>query len=278
MNGLEPLDPAYVADTLSRPPFVPVQGVINIRDLGNLPSIHYPGKLIKPNFILRSAELSGITEEGKAQLRQLGITTIFDLRSDSEMLKYNAPIPTIDGVNIIRTPVFKTNDYSPQVIAKHYQLYASGKTEAFMELYSRILDHGGAAFGAILRHIRDKSSEGCLFHCTAGKDRTGVVSAIILKLAGVDHKAIAYDYSLTRVGREPARALILDRLTQEPMFASNSEAALNILETMMAFLDLLDNKYGGVEKYVKQFIGFSDADIARVRENILIPALPHFES
>lgn len=45
-------------------------------------------------------------------------------------------------------------------------LYASGKTEAFMELYSQILDYGGNAFGPILRHVRDKPMEGCLFHCT----------------------------------------------------------------------------------------------------------------
>ena len=51
-----------------------------------------------------------------------------------------------------------------------------------MELYSQILDHGGAAFGVVLRHVRDKPSEGFLFHCTAGKDRTGIIAAIILKV------------------------------------------------------------------------------------------------
>ncbi|KAF8639798.1 hypothetical protein AX17_001057 [Amanita inopinata Kibby_2008] len=276
MNDLEPLDPSYVAEVLSRPPFVTIQGVINIRDLGSIPSATYPGKITKPKFIFRSAELSGTTEQGKTQLRELGITTVFDLRSDTEMLKYNSPIPNIDGVNIIRAPVFKTDDYSPETMAKRYQLYASGKTEAFMELYSQILDHGGPALGAILRHVRDKPSEGCLFHCTAGKDRTGIIAAILLKLAGVDHDAIAHDYSLTRIGREPARAMIMKRLSQEPIFARNNEAALNMFtcrrETMMAFLDLLDSKYGGVECYVKCFVGLSDADIAKIRENLFIPA------
>lgn len=53
-----------------------------------------------------------------------------------------------------------------------------------MELYSQILDHGGPAFGSILRHVRDKPNEGCLFHCTAGKDRTGIIAAILLKVSG----------------------------------------------------------------------------------------------
>ncbi len=134
MNELEPLDPSYVSETLSRPPFVTIQGVINVRDLGNLPSTYRPGEITTPNFVFRSAELSGITDEGvyferydyllsyrlegKVQLKGLGITTVFDLRSDIEMLKYNAPIPVIDGVNILRAPIFKEEDYSPETMAR----------------------------------------------------------------------------------------------------------------------------------------------------------------
>lgn len=136
MNELEPLDPSHVAEALSRPPFVTIQGVINVRNLGNLPSTYRPGEITRPNFVFRSAELSRITDEGvyfesesyalshliiskgKAQLKQLGITTVFDLRSDMEMLKYDAPIPVIDGVSIIRAPVFNKDDYSPETMAK----------------------------------------------------------------------------------------------------------------------------------------------------------------
>jgi hypothetical protein len=56
--------------------------------------------------------------KGKAQLKGLGIATVFDLRSDIEMLKYNAPIPVIDGVCILRAPIFKEEDYSPETMAR----------------------------------------------------------------------------------------------------------------------------------------------------------------
>jgi hypothetical protein len=134
MNELEPLDPSYVAETLSRPPFVTIQGVVNVRDLGNLPSTYRPGEITRSNCVFRSAELSSITDEGvyferhdcllsyrtegKARLKGMGITTVFDLRSDIEMLKYNAPIPVIDGVSILRAPIFKEEDYSPETMAK----------------------------------------------------------------------------------------------------------------------------------------------------------------
>ncbi|KAL0580709.1 hypothetical protein V5O48_001267 [Marasmius crinis-equi] len=272
MEELEALDPSYVRDVLSKAPFVTIDGVINVRDLGGY-ATSFPNKITRRRMAFRSAELAGVTEKGKQQLREFGITTVFDLRSDMEIEKYNSALPPIDEVNIARVPVFSKEDYSPEMMAKRYQLYASGKTEAFMELYSQILDHGGPAFGSILRHVRDKPKEGFIFHCTAGKDRTGVIAAIILKLAGVDDQSIAEDYALTRVGREPARAMILSRLSKEPLFASNNEAALNMftcrLETMTAFLALLQDKYGGVEQYLKDFLHLSDDDIHLIQSNLL---------
>lgn len=79
-------------------------------------------------------------------MRALGITTVFDLRSDPEMRKYSTPIPTIEGMQILRTPVFKNEDYSPESMARYvdmsdstllltalfgrkFELYASGTTE-----------------------------------------------------------------------------------------------------------------------------------------------------
>ncbi|KAG6910995.1 hypothetical protein DXG01_006049 [Tephrocybe rancida] len=275
-NDLEPLDSAHVAQLLSRPPFVTIDGVINVRDLGSYPSETYPGQITQPRLLYRSAELASITEEGKQQLKALNIAKVFDLRSDTEIRKYNTPQPEIEGVEIIHSPVFQTEDYSPEMMAKRYQLYASGKTEAFMELYSQILDHAGPSFGAILRHIRDNPTEGCLFHCTAGKDRTGIIAAILLKLAGVNNTVIAEDYALTRVGREPAREKIMARLSKEPLFASNNEAALNMFtcrhETMTAFLALLENKYGGAEQYSKSYLGLTDDDVRIIRNNILTPS------
>lgn len=64
MKDLDPLDPAYVADVLSRPPFVNISGVTNVRDLGSYPSVTHPGKMVKPRMLFRSAEVSSITEEG----------------------------------------------------------------------------------------------------------------------------------------------------------------------------------------------------------------------
>jgi len=143
-----------------------------------------------------------------------------------------------------------------------------------MELYSQILDHGGPAFRLVLEHIRDYPNDSCLFHCTAGKDRTGILAAILLKLAGVDDQRIAEDYALTRVGREPVREMVMARLAKEPLFASDNEAALNMFscrhETMIAFLSLLQDRYHGVEAYLEDYVGLTSADIGLIQANLLI--------
>ncbi|KAH9943222.1 protein-tyrosine phosphatase-like protein [Epithele typhae] len=256
------LDPAYVSDRLSRPPFVTLPGVVNVRDLGSYPT-ECPGYITKPGLIYRSGEVSFITEEGKQRLRDLGITTVYDLRSDTEMEKYETPIPTIEGVQV------------PEAMTQRFELYASGKIESFMTLYSQILDHAGPSFGVVLRHIRDLPQQGCLFHCTAGKDRTGVLAALLLKLAGVNDGAIVEDYALTRIGREPVRPMIMERLAKMPYFATNSERAMNMLssrpETMVAFLQMLRDRYGGVEVYLRNTVGLTDEDVATIRRNLTTP-------
>jgi hypothetical protein len=75
MNDLDPLDPSYVADVLSHPPFVKISGVTNVRDLGSYPSVTHPGMMVKPRLLFRSAEVSSITEEGP-HLPRTSICTI----------------------------------------------------------------------------------------------------------------------------------------------------------------------------------------------------------
>ena len=93
---------------------------------------------------------------GKQRLKELGVSKVYDLRSDTEMVKYQTPCPEIEGIDVIRVPVFKLEDYSPEMMAKcvnvgcsgsptypdanivadsRFELYASGKTEVRLHKY-----------------------------------------------------------------------------------------------------------------------------------------------
>ena len=133
MSELAPLDPDFLAVVLSSHPFVTIDGVCNVRDLGMVP-VADSEYVTRSGFMYRSGELSGVTQHGecysfsrgftviprtgKEQLRALGVTTIFDLRSDTEIAKYDTVTPQIAGVTVFRAPVFAKEDYSPERMAQ----------------------------------------------------------------------------------------------------------------------------------------------------------------
>ena len=105
---LPTLDPEMVKATLSAPPFVTVDGIFNIRDFGaGYASAAAPSTRVKPRRLFRAGELSHISPAGVAQLRALGVTTVFDLRAEHEIAKYKSATPAIDGVEFVRTSILE---------------------------------------------------------------------------------------------------------------------------------------------------------------------------
>ncbi|EEB91845.1 hypothetical protein MPER_09733 [Moniliophthora perniciosa FA553] len=91
-----------------------------IPPMSKISSLDHPSLLLKASL---TAELASITGKGKKQLKELGVSKVFDLRSDTEIEKYNSPLPSIDGVEIVRTPVFNKEDHSPEMMAKYKRLW-----------------------------------------------------------------------------------------------------------------------------------------------------------
>lgn len=116
MSAQEELDAATVQKTLASPPFVPVEGVINFRDIG-LSSGSGSQTAIRPGLLFRSGELARLTPHGADTLKQLGVRTVFDLRSDSEVAKYSSATPSVEGVEDVRVPVSDKDEYDPGILA-----------------------------------------------------------------------------------------------------------------------------------------------------------------
>ncbi|RKO88604.1 tyrosine phosphatase family-domain-containing protein [Blyttiomyces helicus] len=133
--------------------------------------------------------------EGLLRLRSLGIAKIFDLRSEPKIVKNGNPDLTSSSILRVAATVFGNEDYSPAALAKRLKLYA-GDAEGFAEAYMAILAAGRAAFAGIVRSLTE-NGPALVIHCTAGKDRTGVVVALLLKLCGVDDDLVVRDYAVT---------------------------------------------------------------------------------
>lgn len=272
---LQSLNEDELSKVLSSPPFVQVEGIINIRDFGGHSTS--AGVAVKPSYLFRSGEPSHITQKGMEQFQALGIRKVFDLRADAEIAKYRTPDVKIEGVEFVKLPIL-ADAFDPVAIAQMLKNFATDESEAFLQLYTTILNHSGPAIETILRHIRDHPDQPCLIHCTAGKDRTGVFAALILKLLGVSDEIIAEDYALTTIGLQPALPMLTARFEKEQVFRDNKQGTINMAtakpQAIINLLALIERQYGGIEGYLKAHTTLGDRDLDVIRNNLLITPVP----
>ena len=145
--------------------------------------------------------------------------------------------------------------------------------EGYVKAYGDILSSGGQAFREVFKFLRDHpGGEKCLVHCSAGKDRTGVLCALILLLAGVSDEEIAEEYALSEIGLVDIREEMVERLMQVEAISRDREGVERMVgsrkEVMLATIQMIGGKYGGVEGYLRNHSGLKDEDLQRIRKNI----------
>ncbi|RDW62235.1 hypothetical protein BP6252_11668 [Coleophoma cylindrospora] len=221
--------------TLPSPPFIEVAGIPNFRDLGGYPISSSPRHSVRRDIIYRSAEPQRVTKDGIATMNSLGITHIYDLRSKNEIERNKAAgrggVVTWEGCERLFAPVFADEDYSPEKIAIRFQDYAAEGTEGFTRAYDSILQTGArTSYRTILLHLANEPTKPMIIHCTAGKDRTGVICALVLSLCGVDDETVAREYSLTELGLpEKWKVEVIKHLMDNPDSKLTLSGARNLI-------------------------------------------------
>src|ERR1700722_2314806 len=156
-----------------------VDGLVNLRDRGGMPT--ESGATTVPRRLIRSESPHTLTDEGLRAIVDLGIGTVVDLRTDSEREKRPSPLADA-GVRIVHAPIFTDDEEYPDHLATAAEVYC---------WWLRERRPGAAAAMAAIAHA---PSAEIVVGCHAGKDRPGVVVALVLRLAGVSVDAIADDY------------------------------------------------------------------------------------
>lgn len=287
----EPLPEAAVEQYLASPPFIPVPHALNLRTLS---SPH----LLAPNRIFRSGALGHLPASVLGTLRTTyNITTIYDLRSRRER-EWN-PSPDIEGVETIWIP--STSDISgaalpsgdAEAVEKPKQVISDTKPADVVEkngqvvsvkIDQNVLKLYKEAYRAVFQRLMEPDTGNVLFHCTAGKDRTGMLAALILALVGASEEEIEADYALSRIGIEPFRTQLTGQLLK--MMGMSEEEGLRdpaVEErcsvrgpTILAALRSMDEKWGegqvgkypGVENYMRQQLKFSDEELDKIRSSL----------
>jgi len=197
---------------------------------------------------------------------KLGVKTIFDLRQDRE--RQRNPSPEIDGV---KTVWLETPEQPQQLRPSDFE-EAEG-VPGYLNMYDELLKSYRENYKAVLIHLRDKENEPILFHCSAGKDRTGVLAVVLHGLVETPRESTSLDYLLTRVGIERDREFLNeglkkwlgeDAMDQPGVFELSSVNPRVVDE----FQDHLEKKYGGAKGYCTEVLGFDDNDISLICNNI----------
>ncbi len=219
-------------------------GARNFRDLGGY--VTADGAHTRWGRVFRSDALL-LEAPDFVTFARLGVRAIYDLRSDTEReLTPNRLPPGGHAVELI--PLITDASSPPTIDA----MLADG--ERFLaDIYLHILEQSAASLGRILSDLADESRLPAVFHCAAGKDRTGIVAALLLSVLGVAEEDILDDYELTSRYRTPDRVdAVMDRLRNERGVAP--EVAAGILRTprwaMQSALAEVGGRYGGISGYL----------------------------
>ncbi|GES56964.1 tyrosine phosphatase [Aspergillus terreus] len=258
----DPIPEDTLDQALTTPPFISVPGTFNVRDLGR-----FGAPYIRPGRVYRSGTLAYLTEDGKKQLHaDMGVRLILDLRAVGE--RASMPAPDIPGVKVAWIP----SEGAQQPLDLKDFVGEKGGERGYTKMYLEILDVYAPSYRYALEHIRDEadSNSGILFHCSAGKDRTGVLAALLMGLAGAPDAAIAAEYSLTRIGMEPQKELLsrifLKSKPDWKVGAPGFSEFVNVKASyMLEFLDALRARYGSIEGYVTSRLGLSNEDVDKIK-------------
>jgi len=230
---------------------VTLEGSFNFRDLGGYAAAD--GRSVRWGRLYRSDALHELTPEDVAALVDLGLRTVVDLRTDREVDRSGRGPLEPRGLDFHHLAVVKEGVRGGDADGADVREAVAAPAPAgddLAERYLWYLDVGGDAIARALTLFGGAEHYPVVFHCAAGKDRTGVLAALVLEILGVDRDTIVADYVITA---ERIR-LILDRWRAEPGFAERMAkvpASRFSVEasTMVGFLDGLQARYGGARAW-----------------------------
>ena len=237
--------------------FVPLQGCFNFRDLGGYPT--RDGRTVKWRKLFRSDAIHHMTPDDARYVRQtLGVTTVVDLRNTDEVQRDGRGPMAEASVQFYCIPFLEERGNDPPGPSEDPLVRLAG-------IYEWIFQNSGSLIATALRKLAADGNLPAVFHCTAGKDRTGVLAALILGILGVDDEEIMGDYILTnqRLDQLSGRLRAIPGNEDRPRESFQAPP-----KAMEQFLATLRSGYGDATSYVRAH-GVAEATISRLRASLL---------
>jgi protein-tyrosine phosphatase len=248
-----------------------LEGAFNLRDLGGYPTAD--GRRVRHGCVYRSDNLAALTDADLDTIGDLGIRHICEFCNDLEIETQPSRIPDHPELTVERLPIGEASGdlnrlMIDQVLAGELREFG---TDEMVEMYGGMLDDHPHRFARIIEHAADPARHALLFHCTAGKDRTGVAAALLLGALGVADADIVDDYVLTTEYRSGPRLQQLRPQLEEagvdvepllPFFTAQGP----VMELTLAGLR---ERHGSVEEYLTGVAGVSSSTLSSLRDVLL---------
>ena len=238
--------------------FLEFEGIENVRDLGGL--LRVDGAKTKPGLLLRTGRLEKATDSDIRRLADMGLWAVIDFRDKGEVER--APDRPVPGAEFYHLPALPD-------LGKHFKpVDAPDYTAAeirrdFRRIYQFLAASVEAerAYGEFFRILLASESRPVLWHCTQGKDRTGVAALLLLTALGIDEDTIFRDYMLTN--EFTGRILAGFEAMEDPPFPPDvaREVFLVYEENLRAYTHCLEIEYGSVMNYLELVLGVGPAEI-----------------
>jgi protein-tyrosine phosphatase len=239
---------------------VALEGCFNFRDLGGYPTVD--GRWVLPERLYRADGPHALTDTDIEKLRTLALATVIDLRTPQEVEDRGCFVALLEDVVELHLPMI-------DVLPDTDELPTWTDPEIVAARYREMLASGEDAVAEALCVLAEDASYPAMFHCSAGKDRTGVLSAVLLGMLGVDDETIVADYALSAAAMQ--RLLDHYRLAYPDAGEQLARVAPAMVaahpEAMASFLAGLHRDYGSFDNYAHR-IGAGESP-ARIRAAVL---------
>ncbi len=246
-----------------------MEGTHNFRDLGGYKT--QSGKYVKWGQIFRSDALSKLTSRDQQLLTRLGLKTVCDFRSKAEVERSPDNLPGDDSIAYLHLPVSSHNFDTLSALERLQKGDTEWLTESFMrEGYITNIDQYAQTWGKVLTCLSLSENRPLVFHCTAGKDRTGTCAAILLLLLGVPEETVILDHGLSNLFLANFleklfvyfKAFGIEREKISPYLTAPEDAIISLLNHIR-------KKYGSSEKYLIKMTGINPETINCLRRDLL---------
>jgi protein-tyrosine phosphatase len=255
---------------MPRERLVALEGTLNFRDLGGYTAAD--GRTVRWGSVFRSDGLGRLTDTDHDRVAELGVLTICDLRSDAELETEPSRLPE-DGIRVVHAPLTPFRQGQKTLDQKIRDKDIDHVTnDDVVELYLQMAEDHAENIGVVLGTIADREAHAVVFHCAAGKDRTGMMAAMLLDLLGVDDEQILFDYMLTNRYRTEQRLAELEVELAEQGLELDPFRELFVPQqmTLERTLATLRDRYGSIEGFVTGPGALDPRAIADIRELLLV--------